>query len=278
MVMLMRREKSDNNSENIIKSIIKNYYTTNIDKNIQCDIEKFYSSASHEHFNTSRSIRENLNELAMKYYPNEAIIRSQFIKHVLSKTNNQTTIIELPILSSRCDIAKFNHLSIGYEIKTEFDTPVRLESQLSNYCKIFEKVYIIIPESHYKKYKILISNQIGVYTYKLRNGRYFFKCCSKAIKNTVLPLEQLNQMTIRFLNTTFNKTNLDRNHLTNYILENYTSTYINSVFKKYYKQKYKSKWEFIESNIDNIYGLDLDWFFKTNIKPDLFYKSRESLS
>ena len=57
----------------------------------------------------------------------------------------------------------------------------------------------------------------------------------------------------------------------NEILNKYTVSKINKVFKQNFKNKYKKNWEFLSSNHEEILEIDYQWFFKNNITPSVIY-------
>jgi len=63
------------------------------------------------------------------------------------KNNKATIFSEFRVGKSVADLAIFNGSSKVFEIKTEFDSDIRLEIQLKNYKKIFNEVFLIITES-----------------------------------------------------------------------------------------------------------------------------------
>ncbi len=82
-------------------------------------------------------------------YPNEYVIKNSFINHSLIneiKELNSVVYSEFRVGKSVVDLAMFNGISKAFEIKSEFDTPNRLEGQLKDYKKIFNEVYIIVPK------------------------------------------------------------------------------------------------------------------------------------
>lgn len=97
------------------------------------------------------------NEYVYKNAIAEKIVRG---KHKLSNTNYVT---EFRVGKSIVDAAVFNGTSTAYEIKTEYDSFDRLESQLCSYSKVFEKTYVVVPSSKVKKALSIIPELVGVY-------------------------------------------------------------------------------------------------------------------
>lgn len=70
--------------------------------------------------------------------------------------NTSTLINEFRVSSSLADIVLLNGSATVYEIKTELDSPDRLQDQLNDYHKAFSNVYLVIHESEIDKYSQLI--------------------------------------------------------------------------------------------------------------------------
>lgn len=99
-----------------------------------------------------------------KEYRNEYIYKNTFIKkfvignYALSETN---VINEFKVGNSVADMVLFNGTSKAFEIKTELDSNKRLQNQLIDYKKIFNKSYIITHERLANKY-LLADNKAGL--------------------------------------------------------------------------------------------------------------------
>ena len=84
----------------------------------------------------------------------------------------------------RADIAVINGRLIGYEIKTERDTLVRLSSQVEAYSEVFHKAFVVLSNNHLKKALDFIPDWWGVYTINTEsNGSYSFSCYRDAKLN-----------------------------------------------------------------------------------------------
>ncbi len=218
--------------------------------------------------------REIFNNLILKYYHNEITIKSSFINNVLLKNNDHITIFELNSGKSRVDLCKFNGHSIAYEIKTDLDNFNRLNKQLNDYLKIFEKVFVICSVNNVENIKNNIPEECGIYSYRISNtGKYIFKKEKNAIKSSNIdPKSQLNLFTKLELNKLFNlKAKNSKIDSINEILAKNTAAKINSVFKQNFKNKYKKNWEFLSNNHEEILEIDYQWFFKNNVTPSIIY-------
>lgn len=91
-------------------------------------------------------------QLYLKYHePEEALITDEF-----------------KVGQSRADVVVINKTSTVYEIKTEFDSLERLESQFQNYSRVFDKIYLVTTEKRYKEVITQLSEPIGIYI--MENG------------------------------------------------------------------------------------------------------------
>lgn len=88
-------------------------------------------------------------------YPNEYILKNEFLnqwlKHELG-TEESIVFSEFRIGGAIADLAMFNGVSRGFEIKTILDSEYRLSRQLRQYKKIFNEVYIVVPQKQLSKY------------------------------------------------------------------------------------------------------------------------------
>ncbi len=119
-------------------------------------------------------------------YQNEYIYKNEYLKQLLTNELGQdgsTVFSEFRTGDAIVDLAMFNGISKAFEIKTEFDSSARLDAQLKNYKKVFNAIYLIIPEaklSIYQKH----DDSIGLITFRPGHG-HLFDCCRKAVTNPV---------------------------------------------------------------------------------------------
>lgn len=100
-----------------------------------------------------------------KKYCCEYVYKNEFITKILINqygTSKTVAFNEFKIPPSIVDIALFNGESKAFEIKTEYDSPKRLSSQLENYSMFFDKCYLIVSEDLLDKYIHLIDERIGI--------------------------------------------------------------------------------------------------------------------
>jgi hypothetical protein len=74
---------------------------------------------------------------------------------------------ELSVGCSRVDIAVINGTSTAYEIKTEMDSVSRLEGQLKDYRKVFDRILVMVPPHLVEKYASITPSDIGLVSVSL---------------------------------------------------------------------------------------------------------------
>lgn len=100
-------------------------------------------------------VLRNLYALLSTHYPNEYILKNEFLnKWLINELGNCNSIIfnEFRVGKAIADLAMFNGISKVFEIKTILDKEYRLSNQLLEYKKIFNEVYIIVPLVQLPKY------------------------------------------------------------------------------------------------------------------------------
>ena len=222
------------------------------------------------------NIHKIYNRIILNYYPNEICIKSSFIKQILMNGKKHVTIFELPVGSSRADLCKINGESIAYEIKTDLDNFYRLQKQINDYYKIFEKVFIICSEANVENILKLVPPKCGIYCYRQnRQKKYKFSLIKNAaVGDEINPLSQLKLIRTSELYTYFS---LDssihkRSDMIETIFQTYSPDMINEIFKTIIKHRFKKQWLFLKQNHDDILEIDYQWFYKNQIEPSRIYK------
>lgn len=119
-----------------------------------------------------------------KNYQNEYIFKNKFLNEWLISElseGNAKVFSEFRVGNSVADLVMFNGYSKVFEIKTEFDSDFRLPTQLENYTKAFNQLYLIVPENKlaiYEKYDY----KVGLITFNSKNDNSF-RLVRKATNN-----------------------------------------------------------------------------------------------
>ena len=118
-----------------------------------------------------------------KNYKCEYVYKNTIVNKILlgrHSLNTSTLISELNVGKSKADIVIFNGTSTVYEIKTELDSLNRLEAQLEDYLKCFDKIYVVTTLENVKKLENRLSEKIGLIEY---TKKYTLKEHKKAESN-----------------------------------------------------------------------------------------------
>ena len=128
-----------------------------------------------------------------KYYRCEYVYKNELIKLLLKKygTRNSVYFNEFRVGNSIADMVMFNGESKAFEIKTEYDTPRRLDKQMDDYKRFFDKCYIIIPEDKVDEYCDIIESTTGIIAMSRNNGRIILKEIRHAEQNERFESEAL---------------------------------------------------------------------------------------
>jgi len=153
------------------------------------DINKFADVSLSSFFDSSYAalVRNYRNEYVFKNAIAEKVVRG---RHKLS---NATYVTEFRVGKSIVDAAVFNGTSTAYEIKTEYDSFERLESQLHSYGQVFDKTYVVVPSSKVTKVLHIIPETVGVYELTDKYSLSVIKEASSNIEN-VCKHQILNSM------------------------------------------------------------------------------------
>ncbi len=119
-----------------------------------------------------------------KNYRNEYYYKNTLFNSIILKNhnlNNCLTLTEFPTSKSVVDIAVFNGTTTAYEIKSEKDSPKRLQQQLNDYIKSFEFVYLVSYQNFVEKVINELPQTIGLLV--LSEDKNSFEILRKAESN-----------------------------------------------------------------------------------------------
>jgi len=115
-------------------------------------------------------------------YRNEYILKNEllndWLKDHLGSTNCEI-YSEFRVGTAKADLVMFNGTAIAFEIKSEYDSPERLNNQLANYLKAFNEVYVIVSEKQLKRYESLIDEAVGLISF---SGNEFIEVRESAVR------------------------------------------------------------------------------------------------
>lgn len=96
---------------------------------------------------------------------NEYVYRAALTHKILlgvHSLNTASMLTEFRVGTSKADVVILNGTSTVYEIKSDRDSLTRLANQLSNYRKLFAKIYVIAGEAHIQEVLDSTSTDVGV--------------------------------------------------------------------------------------------------------------------
>ena len=132
-------------------------------------IERYDIDKIGDKFTTYHDYIKYVYKQLLKGYRNEYLYKNTLIEYLLKKNYgaDETVVFnEFKVGKSVADLAFFNGISKVFEIKTELDSEKRLESQLADYCKLFQKCYIVTFETLVEKY-LSINDFVGIIAVKI---------------------------------------------------------------------------------------------------------------
>jgi hypothetical protein len=92
-------------------------------------------------------------------YKNELINQIVLSQHTVHSTSIQT---EFRIGTSIADVAVFNGLATGYELKTELDSLRRLPTQIQDYLKVFDNVFVVTATGWVEEALAILPETVGI--------------------------------------------------------------------------------------------------------------------
>ena len=105
-------------------------------------------------------------------YRTEYVYKNVLTNRIVSKNRGRNISIfnEFRVGDSIADIATFNGSSCVYEIKTELDSPKRLEGQQESYFKFFQECYLVVPKGLEDEYLNNVDDRMGIKTVNAVRG------------------------------------------------------------------------------------------------------------
>lgn len=218
---------------------------------------------------------EFTNYLLLKYYACERVIKYYFIKKICN-AKNDIVAFEMSIGDSRVDICRANGKLCAYEIKTEYDNYKRIGTQMRDYSRAFEYVFVIVPNKNKFSVKKVIPENCGIIVYRNDNEKGLVFSYSRSAKKNKCDisfcLENLSnndlKSIVKRLNEVPYKSRKDNLNLLNTIAKEKN---IWSVYKAFIKNKYKRQWYYLKDNMDRILPIDCQSFFSASVNPSVLY-------
>lgn len=128
---------------------------------------------------------EHLYAYISKNYRCEYVYKNELIKHLLNNygTKNSVCFSEFRVGNSIADMVIFNGESKAFEIKTEYDSPRRLDKQMEDYKLFFDKCFLVISENKYEEYRNITEPATGIILMSRKKGRIYLREAQPAEQN-----------------------------------------------------------------------------------------------
>jgi hypothetical protein len=250
-------------NEAVISVLAKNYNILDYPLKLASLLKCVYPAENFELF-SKYELHKVLNATLLQNYKGEEVLKYMLSKTFMNK-RNLIAAFEIKVNNSRVDFLTINGSTTSYEIKSELDNLSKLSKQMMDYLLAFEYNYLVIDARHFERANDLISEKFGLWCYK--EGK--FKKMRKAILNDKIePEVQLNLLTKKELFNSFPECG----GVLKKILNSLDSNSINRQFKVALKDRYRRRWDFLVANEEQIFPIDIQFFFNTQIEPsDIYY-------
>lgn len=209
---------------------------------------------------TKYQLAKTINDFVFKNYDGEQIFKYKLAREFRNK--KYVAAFEVRAKSSRTDFLVINGDTKSFEIKSKIDTLNRLNKQVGDYGNIFEFNTVVIDKVHLSNVIAQIPDFYGVWYFEdskkiiYREAQYSPKINAK---------EQLGMFNKKELFSSFGSFNIDEILLSN------DADKINLELKTILKNRYSDRWKFVQTNWSLILPIDLQFFFNSNVKPEIVY-------
>lgn len=124
-------------------------------------LKKYDSLLSVESGTKVKDVIETAYRYLGRNYRNEYVYKNTIVNNILlgrHSIRTATMLNEFKVAGSIADTVILNGTSTVYEIKTELDTPDKLQKQLDDYRKVFAQIFLVTHYTLANKYLELVKN------------------------------------------------------------------------------------------------------------------------
>lgn len=238
---------------------------------------------------TLKEFYEKAFELLEKNYQNEYVFKNLIANKILCGKHSlktATMLSEFRVGKNKADCVILNGKSICYEIKTNYDSLVRLEDQLNSYKQLFDEVYIVCSKKYEEEILENIPENFGVITLTKRNTLKTLRVAARREEplNKQLLIDSLRQSEYKRLAEEISGEkiclpNMLIQEKCNLIIQNYTNDYdLNKKYIEILKQSRKNNDIFINTAPKSLVNAAISYnFSKNEIDYLLYYLSNEEI-
>ncbi len=191
-------------SDNICEERLRSYSSV-FSRSVFSDIANF-SDFSHLDWLISRyeeSLKEDASYLdylsymyttILKSYRCEYVYKNEIINQLLLRkygTKHSVAFNEFRVGDSIVDLAIMNGESKAFEIKTTLDSSKRLDKQMNDYKKVFDKCYIVVDIAECEYYAGCVDDYTGIILLSYTRGRVILEEYRPAKKHKMIDANSL---------------------------------------------------------------------------------------
>lgn len=141
-------------TRNTFKQIVEEGESSTFVSTIHKYIPDFYKKTNEECIHEIYQYLKN--EYQNEYYFKNTLLNKLLLG--VHSTHTTTALTEFPVEKSKADFVLINGKAVVYEIKTDLDNLVRLDSQINNYYKAFSSVMVVTSEKNYHDVYLRLQN------------------------------------------------------------------------------------------------------------------------
>jgi hypothetical protein len=240
-------------------ALAKSYNTLCYPNQLRGLLAAFFKTDQFQGYNKYELVK-TINSLLLDNYDGEQILKYRLANEFRKK--KYIAAFEVKAKNSRTDFLVINGDTKSFEVKSKLDNLNRLEKQTTDYDDVFEYNSVVIDRLHLNQVQNILPEYYGIWYFEgkkkviFREAKYSPKISAKA---------QLELFNKKELNTAFSETKID------FILSKYDSSQVNKALKDTLKKRYTDRWAFLQANWDQIFPIDVQFFFNTNVKPEIIY-------
>ncbi len=155
-------------TQNMLKDLIEQQRDVTLISKVVKRYELSYNGES-----KNENVISEIYEYLGSSYRNEYFYKNTLLNKLLinaHRLKTTTALTEVPIAKSKADFIMINGKAVVYEIKTELDTFERLESQITDYYKVFDHVCVVTSENQSQELLVRFKDSpVGIYVLSNKN-------------------------------------------------------------------------------------------------------------
>ncbi len=155
-------------TQNMLKELIEQQRDVTLISKVVKRYELSYNGES-----KNENIISEIYEYLGSSYRNEYFYKNTLLNKLLinaHRLKTTTALTEVPIAKSKADFIMINGKAVVYEIKTELDTFERLETQITDYYKVFDHVCVVTSENQSEELLVRFKDSpVGIYILSNKN-------------------------------------------------------------------------------------------------------------